>query len=595
MLPIPRSSVSRLRSLRSSFPSNLPPTHEADIENFARGLQSCARSSDLRLGAAIHGRLLKLPILSSSLFLQNHLLNMYFKCSLSNPSLPLNLFDEMPHRNVVSWSAAIAGLVQSHRPTAALSLFTHMLRDGLQPNEFTLVSALHAGSLVDGLSVAQHVFAQVVKLGFESNVFLSNAYLMGLLRNRRLEEAGELFAKCRNKDVVSWNSMIAGYLELDSLEVWGFWCRMMREAVKPDEYSFSSVLTGLATVSSSLSSGAQVHAQLVKCGFGEDICVCNSLADMYLKNRDLVAGFKAFDEMPSRDVVSWTQMAAGCVDCGQPTKALEIVTQMKLAGISPNRFTLATAFNACSSLASLGEGKKAHGFRVKLGNDVDVCVDNALIDMYAKCGSIEDAREAFRVMKAKCSVSWTTLINGFAQNGYIREALEVFDQMVSERVEPNYITFICVLYACSQGGFVDEGWRYFASMKRDYGISPGEDHYACMVDMLGRLGRIAEAEALILSMPCRAGVLVWQTLLSACRVHGDVETGKRAAERALALEEDDPSTYVTLSNMFADRSIWDGVGRVREMMGDREVKKIPGASWIESSGGGNSFSWLLQH
>ncbi|ONK79753.1 uncharacterized protein A4U43_C01F9720 [Asparagus officinalis] len=565
--------------LRSFPPSTLSQALETQIETFAHRLQTCARSSNLLIGATIHAHLLKLPLLSSSLFLQNHLLNMYFKCS-PNLSQPLQLFDEMPQRNLVSWSASIAGLVQAHHPYAAISLFIRMYQSGLWPNEFTLVSALHASSLIDDLNCARHVFAQVVKLGFESNVFLCNAFLMGLIRNRRLEDAVEFFEKCGVKDVVSWNSMIAGFLELDCLRVWGFWCRMMREGVDPDEYSFSSVLTGLAIASSSLVSGTLVHAQILKCGFMEDICVGNSLVDMYLKNRNLDCGFRAFDEMTLRDVVSWTQMAAGCLDCGQPTKALDIVTRMKLVGIMPNKFTMATALNACSNLASIEEGRKAHGFRVKLGNDVDVCVDNALIDMYAKCGSMEEATKVFREMKERCNVSWTTLIKGSAENGLIQESLDVFDQMISEQVEPNHITFICILYACSQGGFIDEGWRYFKSMKDDFGIDPGEDHYACMVDLLGKAGEIEEAESLILSMPFRAGVLVWQTLLAACKVHGDVETGKRAAEKALALENNDPSTYVLLSNIYADKRNWDGVDRVRELMGDREVKKTPGSSWI---------------
>ncbi|KAJ6837343.1 pentatricopeptide repeat-containing protein-like [Iris pallida] len=571
------------------FPS-LSPAQEQIVEHFAHQLQLCSSDGLRALGrtAAIHSHLSKTPLLNSSLFLRNHLLTSYFSTS-PDPSLPLQLLDEMPHRNVVSWSSSISGLVRLREPSLALSLFSDMLRSPARPNEFTLVSALHAASLLSsadhgptGHCASQAVYGLVLRLGFDSNVFLTNAYLTGLVRSRRFGEAVELFEKCGNRDVVSWNSMMAGYLEFDCSMVWTVWCRMNRGGVAPDEFSFSSVLTGLATASTSIS-GVQVHAQAVKYGYGDDLCVGNSLVDMYLKNRDLVAGFRAFREMPKRDVVSWTQMAAGCLDCGQSSQALEIIHRMKLAGIMPNRFTMATAFNACASLASAEEGGKAHAFRVKLGDDVDVCVDNALLDMYVKCGSMGDALKVFRSMEVKCDVSWTTLIMGFAQNGLAREALRVYEKMVAERVKPNYITFISVLYACSQGGLVDEGWRYFASMSRDHGVDPGEDHYACMVDLLGKAGHIPEAEALIQSMPFEPGAVVWQTLLGACRLHGDVETGKRAASRAMALVKEDPSTYVMLSNIFADKSNWDGVDRVRELMGNRGVNKMPGSSWIETT------------
>lgn len=459
-----------------------------------------------------------------------------------------------------------------------------MHQDGTtKPNEFTLVSVLHACSLYGNLTQAYQVYAFIVRLGFQWNAFLMNAFLTVLVRQGELTEALEVFENCPNKDIVSWNAIMAGYLQCSYLEIPNFWCRMNREGVKPDGYTFSSVLTGLAALTD-LKMGVQVHAQLVRCGHGAEMCVGNSLADMYIKNHKLVDGFKAFDEMPSKDVCSWTQMAAGCLQCGEPSKTLEIIAQMKTVGIKPNKFTLATALNACANLASLDEGKKFHGLRIKLetSTDVDVCVDNALLDMYAKCGCMEGAWCVFQSMKDRSVVSWTTMIMGCAQNGQAREALDIFDKMrLEEGVEPNYITFICLLYACSQGGFIHEGWKYFASMTHNHGITPGEDHYACMVNLLGRAGRIKEAERLILNMPFKPGVLVWQTLLGACQVHGDTETGKRAAEHALDINRTDPSTYVLLSNMFAGLSNWDSAGMLRKLMDSRDVKKLPGSSWIE--------------
>ncbi|XP_030521590.1 pentatricopeptide repeat-containing protein At2g13600-like [Rhodamnia argentea] len=567
-----------------------PPTDfqksaaEEEEELYSREIHKCARTSDLRNGRAIHAPLLKGSV-PFSLFLKNQMLNAYLKCGSLESGL--RLFEEMPERNVVSWSALITGFVQQGRPEGAISLFRRMNREGTaRPNEFTLVSTLHACSLLRESGLAHQVYAQVVRLGFEWNVYLINAFSTALIRNGRLLEAMEVFEKCQLRDIVSWNAIMAGYLELSYAEVPWFWGRMIREGeVKPNHYTFSSVLTALASLSD-IEMGLQVHAQLVKCGHGSDICVGNSLVGMYVKNLRLDEGFRAFGEMCSRNVLSWTQMAAGCLLCGEPGKALEVFAEMRKAGILPNEFTLSTALNACANIASLEEGVKIHGVRIKLGSDVDICAANALIDMYMKCGCVDAARGVFQSMREHSVVSWTTMIIGCAQNGQAREALKFFDEMIEEGAQPNDITFVCVLDACSQGGFVDEGWKYFSSMSQHHGISPREDHYACMVNLLGRNGQIKQAEGLILSMPFQPGVLIWQTLLGAALFHGDMETAKRASDHALKLDRKDPSTYVLLSNMFAGLRNWDGVGMMRELMETSDVRKLPGSSWIVQEKGG---------
>lgn len=548
------------------------------VETCTNLLRECAKTSDLPHGRAIHAKFIKgsIPV---SLFLQNHLINVFLKCGdLSNG---LQLFEEMPEKNVVSWSAVIAGLVQHGYPEKALLLFRQMQRNGtVKPNEFTLVSALHAFSLLDDLAQAYQIYALIVRLGFESNIYLVNAFISVLIRHSRLKEAFEVFESFLGKDIVSWNAVIHGYSQFSCSELPRFWFRMNHEGVRPDNYTFATVLTGLAALYD-INMGKQVHGKLVKCGHGAEMCVGNSLLEMYAKNQRLDDAFRAFEEMPLRDVCSWTQMAAGCLHFGEPRTALNVIFQMRKVGLKPNKFTLATALNACANLVSLDEGKKFHGLRVKLGTEIDVCIDNALLDMYAKCGCMDGACDVFQFMDDRSVISWTTMVMACAQNGQAREALEIFDNMTIEGVEPNYITFVCVLYACSQGGFVDKGWEYFISMTRDHGISPGEDHYACMVNLLGRAGHTKEAEELILKMPFQPGVLIWKTLLGSCQTHGDSETAKRAAKFALDLDVTDPSTYVLLSNVFAGFSNWNGVTMLRELMKSRDVKKMPGSSWVE--------------
>lgn len=546
-------------------------------ELFINLLQRYAQDSNFLKGTSIHAYFIK-GYIPFTLFLQNHLLNMYIKCK--DLTSALQLFNEMPERNVVSWSSVMKGCVHNGCASEALLLFSCMHHEGIvKPNEFTFVSALQACSLSENVMQAYQIYSLVVRSGLECNVFLLNAFLTALVRNGKLTEALQIFETSPIRDTVTWNTMMGGYLEFSSEQIPVFWRYMNREGVKPDEFTFASALTGLATISS-LEMGMQVHAQLVRSGYGDDICAGNSLVDMYLKNQKLEEGFKAFDEISNKDVCSWTQMADGCLQWGEPRMALAVIAKMKKMGVKPNKFTLVTALNACACLASMEEGKQFHGLRIKLGSDVDVCVDNALLDMYAKCGCMDSVWTVFRSMNSRSVVSWTTMIMACAQNGQPREALQIFDEMRETSVEPNYITFICVLYACSQGGFVDEGWKYLSSMDKDYGIIPGEDHYICMVSILGRAGLIKEAKELILRMPFQPGVRVWQTLLSACQIHGDVETGKHAAEHAINNDKNDPSSYVLLSNMLAEMSNWDGVVSLRELMETRNVKKVPGSSWI---------------
>ncbi|XP_021747351.1 pentatricopeptide repeat-containing protein At2g13600-like [Chenopodium quinoa] len=542
-------------------------------------LKNAHQTSDLPHGKAIHTQIIKNCCLHSSIYLQNFLLNMYLK--FGDLDSALYLFDEMPQRNVVSWSSFIAGFVRRGFAKQGLFYFSSMFSTDVRPNEFTLVSALNACSFSGFVSQAYQVYSLVIKLGFEWNVYVKNSFLTALIRNGELTNAIKAFDGCLDKDIVSWNALMSGYLQFSPSEVPSFWLRMICEGAKPDGFTFSAVLSALGNVGDD-KFGMQMHGQLVKFGHASETCVGNSVVDMYVKSGDLAKGLKAFREISCKNIRSWTTIATGCLTCGAPSNALELLGEMKIAGTRPNQFSLATTFKACANIASLDEGKKAHGLRIKLGSEMDVCVDNAMLDMYVKCGCIDNAMTVFRRIKDRTTITWTTMVMGFAQNGQALEALQVFDEMITAGVEPNYIGFVCVLYACSQGGFVEEGWKYFSLMSHQYGILPGEDHYVCMVDLLGRTGHIKEAEELISKMPFKPGPLVWKALLGACHIHGDFEAGKRAAACAIHLKQTDPSTYVLLSNLFADLNHWEGSKEMRDMMKTRNVNKVQGSSLLLS-------------
>ncbi|EEC78248.1 hypothetical protein OsI_17912 [Oryza sativa Indica Group] len=328
-----------------------------------------------------------------------------------------------------------------------------------------------------------------------------------MVRHGQLADAVRLFDNANAWDIVSWNTLLTAFAHRSSLRLCMLWRRMAIEGVSADGFSFSTVLSGLSGSANVAATGLQVHAQLVKSGFVDDVCVGNSLLEMYMKNKQLESGIRAFTEMRHRDVVSWTELAAGLLHCGEPAESLRVVSDMILDGIRPNNYTIVAAANACANLANLNQGRKIHGYVIKLGGDSNVGVNNALIDMYAKCRSVTGAHKVFQSMQRQSVVSWTAMIMAFAQNGQAREAVKVFDDMLLEGMAPNHAAFYSVLYACSQGGFVDEGWIYFDAMADKFGVEPGEDHFACMVDLLTKAGRIEEAEELISRMPFRPGVV----------------------------------------------------------------------------------------
>ncbi|KAI4319256.1 hypothetical protein MLD38_032879 [Melastoma candidum] len=546
-------------------------------------LQRCAETRNLLLGRTIHGRILRTSSFPGiPIFLANHLLNMYLKCS-SSPSQGIALFRQIQAPNTITYSVLMSAFARLNLSAECVSLFVGMKRcDYSQPNEFTYVSCVQACVLIEGGDrLLDQFHGSMVKSGFASIRHARNALLSGLIRLGRLGDAICVFTDADDdNDIVLWNAMLAGYVRWNCNEVPAFWLRMGRARIELDGHSFASVLTGLCEIGDVLL-GIQVHGQVEKLGWKEESCLGDSLLDLYLQNGWLEEGLKVFDEMTKKDVKSWTMVASGCLRCGEPRKALWALEEMRRTGLVPNKFTFATAFHVCTNATALEEGRKFHGLRIKLGSGMDVCVDNALIDLYTKCGDLDGARSVFESMEERSVVTWTVMIIGCAQNGRAREAVELFDEMVREgREEPNDITFVGILYACGQGGFVGEGWKYFASMSKEYGIAPGEDHYACMVNLLSRVGHMREAEELILAMPTRPSVTIWKTLLSAALIHGDMEIARRASEQALDSDGNDPSAYTLSSNAFAGMSKWENVSEVRDLMENRDVRKVPGSSWV---------------
>ncbi len=351
-------------------------------------------------------------------------------------------------------------------------------------------------------------------------------------------------------DSFSWNRRLAKYVKAGEYEkTMELFKQMQKRGMRPDRFTFVPVLNACAGLRA-LEQGRRAHQLIMQTGCEADVFVGNSLIDMYAKCGSMEEASRVFNKLPSR-VVCWNAMIFGHVKCGEGHKALQLFQKMQHEGVQPDPATYVGVLNACANVVALEEGRRTHERIIQSRCESNVFVKSSLVDMYAKCGSMEDACRVFNTMPSHDVVSWNALLGGFAMHGQGKEALVHFERMCEEGVHPDDITFVCLLSACSHAGFVDEGLRFNALMTTVYRIPAKLEHYTCMVDLLGRAGHLQEAENMIQGMPCKPNAAIWRALLGACRVHGNVEMGERMAKRVLELEPKNAAAFVLLSNLYA--------------------------------------------
>ncbi|XP_006393385.2 pentatricopeptide repeat-containing protein At4g02750 [Eutrema salsugineum] len=484
------------------------------------------------------------------------------------------VFDRMPEKNEVSWNALLSAYVQNSRMEEACRLFRsrenwalvswNCLLGGFVKKKMIV----EARQFFDSMNVRDVVSWNTIISGYAQNgeivearklfdespvqdVFTWTAMVSGYVQNRMVEEARELFDKMPERNEVSWNAMLAGYVQGERME-------LAKELF--DIMPFRNVSTW------------------------------NTMITGYAQCGDVSEAKKLFDKMPKRDPVSWAAMIAGYSQCGHGYEALRLFVQMEREGGRLNRSSFSSALSTCADVVALELGKQLHGRLVKGGYETGCFVGNALLLMYCKCGSIEEAYDLFEEMTGKDIVSWNTMIAGYSRHGFGEEALRFFESMKREGLKPDDATLVAVLSACSHTGLVDKGRQYFYTMTQDFGVTPNSQHYACMVDLLGRAGFLEEAHNLMKNMPFEPDGAIWGTLLGASRVHGNTELAETAADKIFAMEPENSGMYVLLSNLYASSGRWGDVGKLRLKMRDKGVKKVPGYSWIEIQNKTHTFS-----
>ncbi|KAF8410581.1 hypothetical protein HHK36_003113 [Tetracentron sinense] len=493
----------------------------------------------------------------------------------------IQILDLLDHSSIRPSAAIYSTLLQLCLQQRALEegkrVHAHIKFSGFVPGVFILNRLLDMYSKCESLVDARKLFDEMT----QRDLCSWNTMISGYVKIGELDEAHKLFEEMPEKDNFSWSTMISGYVRRDrpkdALELYR---RMLRdENMKCNKFTVSSALAASAAVPC-LQLGKEIHGYIMRTGLDSDAVVWSALSDMYGKCGSIEEARHIFDKMLGRDVVSWTTMIGRYFEMGRREEGLGLFSDMLRSEIRPNDFTLAGVLNACSNQAAEDLGKQVHGYMTRIGFDPFSFAASTVVHMYSKCGNIESAKRFFKGISQPDLVSWTSMISGYAQNGQPEEALRYFELLLKSGTKPDHITFVGVLSACTHAGLVDKGLEYFRSIE-EHGLTHTADHYACLVDLLGRSGRFEEAEEIIDKMPMKPDKFLWASLLGGCRIHGNLRLAKRAAEALLEIEPENAATYVTLANIYATAGMWDEVEKIRKTMDERGVVKNPGSSWIE--------------
>lgn len=526
------------------------------------------------------------------------------------------MFTQIEERNTYMWNTMIRGYSTARIPTMGFSFFRQMIRERVEMDSRSFVFALKACEQFPRILEGNSVHCMIWKMGFDFDLLVRNGLIHYYAECGCLLFARKKFDESSTRDVVTWTTMIDGYTTRHcSEEAVELFKLMLLSEVVPNEVTMIAVLAACSQKGDTFMAES-IHHHIKKKNVDWSLNLLNALLDAYVKCGCLVMAREIFDHMKTRDVFTWTSMVNGCAKSGelesarkffdnmpeknliswnamvagysqnnQPKEALNLFREMLEAGLVPIENTLVCVLSACGQLGYLDLGHWIYQHYINTKRiQFSVILWNACIDMYAKCGNIDAATNLFSEMSERNLVSWNVMIAGYAAHGHAKQALTLFAEMKMTRLKPDHITFVAVLSACSHGGLVSEGREYFKSMVRDYGVEPKGEHYACMIDLLGRIGQLEEAYELITNMRMEPSASAWGALLNACRKHKNVDLAKLSAQKLLNLDPQDSGIYVLLANVYANDNSWADVRRVRSLMRERGVKKVPGHSLIELEG-----------
>ncbi|MQL71737.1 hypothetical protein Taro_004051, partial [Colocasia esculenta] len=576
---------------------------------FSAALKACAMAGDLELGRWIHRRVAATGMESDTV-LMNAVIDMYLKCgSLSEAR---RVFDGISEANTTSWNTMIDGYVKENKMDKAEEMFLKlpksdstsfntiiagfaqeespkaleylclMHREDLRPDLFTFPCALKTCGSLGRKEMGRQIHCCLVKSGLQtrhcgSSLISMYANCDGIAESMKVYEEFMDHGGSFSEVLALSNAMVSGFVANGfNKSALHLVSQLQRKGMGLDVYTLSSALKACMNLHN-LRLAFQIHALVLHCGHLFDSTVGSVLVDLYVKCRNLENALRVFNGLPHKDVVTWAGLISGCVQEGLDQLAFCLFMDMTKSGILIDQFIMSSILKASSSISGLEGGRQVHAQSIKIGFEREKVMVTSLIDMYSKCGQIDDSLSAFKTATYRDTACWTGIIVGCARNGRAKEAIQFFREMVKLGVDPNKITLLGLLSACRHAGWVEEACHIFNSMKEKHGMVPGLEHYCCLVDILNQAGLTREAQMLIDDMPYRPNDNIWNSFLGACGIHGDADTFKLAAE---CLIPNNTRVHITLSNTYASFGMWDSATRLRQET-RKVILKVPGMSWIE--------------
>lgn len=548
-----------------------------DAFTYSTALSFCVGSEGFRLGLQLQSTVVKSG-LESDVIVGNSFITMYSRDgSFRDAKL---VFDEMPVKDMISWNSLLSGLSQGGNfGFEAVAVFREMMREGVELDHVSFTSVITTCCHETDLNLARQIHGLCIKRGYETLVAVGNMLLSSYWKCGVLEAAKSVFYQMSERNVISWTTMISA----DKDDAVSIFHKMQLDGVCPNEVTFVGLINAVKC-NEQIKEGLKIHGICIKTGFASKLSIGNSFITMYAKFEALDDAKKAFDEIHFREIISWNAMISGFAQNGFSHEALKMFLSA-VTETMPNEYTFGSVLNAIASAEdiSLKHGQRCHARILKLGLNSCPVVSSALLDMYAKRGSITESEKVFNEMSERNQFVWTSIISAYSSHGDFEFVMNSFQEMVKENIAPDLITFLSVLTACNRKGMVDKGYEIFNSMTKDYNLEPSHEHYSCMVDMLGRAGRLKEAEELMSEVPGGPGVSMLQSMLGSCRLHGNVEMGANMAELAMEMKPDLSGSYILMYNIYAEKGQWEKAAEIRKEMKKKGVRKEGGFSWIDVS------------
>ncbi|XP_071701299.1 pentatricopeptide repeat-containing protein At1g08070, chloroplastic-like [Rutidosis leptorrhynchoides] len=560
---------------------------DSPISSLIHTIQSCKSLNQLK---QIHSYIIKTSPTIPLQLLYTKIITISATSSSNNHIPDTNylhsVLTKLDNPTIDLYNIVLKSFIRSnHNPLLAFLFYTDLHVKGLVADTFTYPFVLKSCTLMCALREGQQLHSHVFKNGFVLNLYVVNMLIRFYGKCGVMEGAQKVFDKSTERDLVTWTTLIQGYMDMGCYEkgVQTFY-QMCETGVRADEMTMVVLISACAKLRD-LNLGKKLHKYMIDHELNLDVYVGNALIDMYMKCGDADLSVRVFTEMPVKNVVTWNSMILGLVQRGEFTMALNVFKKMKDNGVEYDEVTLVGVLNCCANLGAYKQGKWVHSYIDKNGVKADGFIGNALLDMYMKCGHVENAICVFKRMKHRDVVTYTSMIVGLAINGNGRKAVEIFSEMSKTGIVPNDVTYVGMLMACSHAGLVKEGCKYFVDMITVHNITPRKEHYGCMVDLLGRAGLLNEAEDFIDKMTTKPDGVVWGALLAACRTHGNIEIGKRMMKKVDEMDtEIDDGAYVLMSNLYCSSYRWRDAFKLRKTMKERNVRKSPGCSSVEVDG-----------